>query len=120
MIAGRDAALDVAEEDTTLNERDLVTLVGWLTGLALMAWRSPDGARFPWSTALVGAAVWCALPLWEPSLRTAWHVGLTAAFLAGGLARWPGPPVEAGDRAANRESRGGEDHDPADSSVPAA
>ena len=92
MIAGQDAAGDVAEEDSTLNERDLVTLVGWLTGLALLAWRSPDGARFPWSTALVGAAVWCALPLWEPLLRTAWHFGVTTVFLFAGLVRrWPRP-----------------------------
>ena len=100
-----------------MTERDLVTLVFWLTGLTLMVWRSPGGARLP---CVVGTAVWLALPLWEPSLRTAWHFSLTAAFLFGGLARWPGPPVEAGDRAPNRESRGGEDHDPADSSVPAA
>lgn len=77
-----------------MNERDLVTLVCWLAGLALMAWRSPEGARFPWSTAVVGAAVWCALPLWEPSLRTVWHFGLTAALLFAGLVRrWPRPAV---------------------------
>lgn len=70
-----------------MNERDLATLVCWLTGLALMAWRSPVGARFPWWTAVVGAAVWCALPLWEPLLRTAWHFGLTAAFLFAALVR---------------------------------
>lgn len=80
-----------------MDERDLGTLVCWLAGLTLMVWRSPGGTRLP---CVVGALVWCALPLWEPSLRTAWHFGLTAAFLAGGLARWPGPPVEAGDRSA--------------------
>ena len=82
----------------------------------MMVWRSSRGARLPW---VIGAVVWFALPLWEPSLRTVWHVGLTAAFFVAGLARWLGPPVEAGDLAADRESRGGEDHDPADSSVPA-
>ena len=77
-----------------MNERDLVTLVGWLTGFALMAWRLPDGSRLPWATAVAGAAVWCALPLWEPSLRTVWHVGLTAALLFAGLVRrWPRPAV---------------------------
>ena len=99
-----------------MDERDLATLVCWLAGVTLMVWRSRGGGRLP---CVVGAAVWCALPLWEPSLRTAWHFGLTAAFLVGGLARWPGPPVEAEGRSAHRESRGGEDHDPADSSVPA-
>ena len=117
-MAGQDAALDVAEEDSTLNERDLVTLVGWLTGLALMVWRSPGGARFPWSTAVVGAAVWCALPLWEPLLRTAWHFGLTTVFLLAGLVRrWPRPP--SATDTVDREPRGGDDHDPADSIVPA-
>ena len=100
-----------------MDERDLATLVGWLAGLTLMVWRWPGGARLP---CVIGAAVWLALPLWEPALRTVWHFGLTVAFVVAGLARWPGPPVEAGDRAASRESRGGEDHDPADSSVPAA
>ena len=99
-----------------MNERDLATLVFWLAGATLMVWRSRGGDRLP---CVVGAAVWCALPLWEPSLRTAWHFGLTAAFLAAGLVRWPGPPV-AEDPSASRESRGGEDHDPADSSVRAA
>ncbi len=99
-----------------MTERDLLTLVFWLAGVTLMVWRARGGSRLP---CVVGAAVWLALPLWEPSLRTVWHFGLTAAFLVGGLARWPGPPAEAGDGAANRESRGGEDHDPADSSVPA-
>ena len=79
-----------------MDERDLAALVCWLAGLTLMVWRSPGGARLPCG---VGAAVWCALPLWEPSLRTAWHFGLTTAFLVAGLARWLGPPVEAGDPA---------------------
>ena len=94
-----------------MNERDLAALVLWLAGLTLMMWRSRGGARLP---CVAGAAVWCALPPWEPSLRTAWHVGLTAAFLVAGLA---GPRVETGGGAAHRESRGGEDHDPADSCV---
>ena len=115
MMAAQPGATTGGVEASTMDERDLPTLVFWLAGLTLMVWRSRGGARLP---CVVGAAVWCALPLWEPSLRTAWHFGLTAAFLLAGLARWPGPPVEAGDGVANRQSRGGEDHDPADSSVP--
>ncbi len=99
-----------------MTERDLVTLVFWLTGVTLMVWRARSGSRLP---CVVGAAVWLVLPLWEPSLRTVWHFGLTAAFLVGGLARWPGPPAKAETGSAHREPRGGEDHDPADSSVPA-
>ena len=87
MIAELDVAPGAVEEDSTLNERDLVTLVFWLTGLALLMWRSRDGVRLPWWTAVVGAAVWGALPLWEPSLRTVWHFGLTAALLFAGLVR---------------------------------
>ena len=47
----------------------------------MMVWRSPRGARLPW---VIGAVVWFALPLWEPSLRTVWHFGLTGAFSSPG------------------------------------
>ena len=94
MMAALGLVPGAGEEDSTLNERDLVTLVFWLTGLALLMWRSRDGARVPWWTAAVGAAVWCALPHWEPSLRTVRHFGLTAALLFAGLVRrWPRPAV---------------------------
>ena len=76
-----------------MDERDLATLVGWLAGLTLMVWRRPGGVRL---SCIIGAAVWLALPLWEPSLRTAWHFGLTAAFLVAGLASRRQPGVEVG------------------------
>lgn len=77
-----------------MTERDLLVLVAWLTGLALVMWRSPDGARRTWSTAVAGAAVWCALPLWEPSLRTLWHFGVTASLLFAACVRCrPRPAV---------------------------
>ena len=77
-----------------MDERDLVTLVSWLAGLTLMVWRSPGGARLP---CVIGAAVWFALPLSEPSLRTLWHFGLTVGFFVAGLVRWPRPTVEVGN-----------------------
>ena len=78
-----------------MTEYDLLTFAGWLSGLTLMMWRPRDGARLPWAACVVGAAVWCALPLWEPAMRTLWHFGLTAALLARGLlARRPQPVVD--------------------------
>jgi hypothetical protein len=79
-----------------MTERDLLVLVAWLTGLGLMLWRSPGGARPTWSIAVAGAVVWCALPLWEPALRTLWHFGVTAWLLFAALVRrWPRPAVGA-------------------------
>lgn len=99
-----------------MDERGLATLVGWLAGLTLMVWRSPGGGRL---ACVIGAAVWLALPLWEPSLRMVWHFGLTVAFLVGGLARRRQPGVEVGVERQTWECTQGEDHDPADSSVSA-
>lgn len=76
-----------------MNEQDLLTLVGWLGGLALMMWRPADGARSPWAACVGGAALWCALPLWEPATGTFWHFGLTATFLVRGLVRRAQPAV---------------------------
>lgn len=83
-----------------MDERDLATLVGWLAGLTLMMWRSPGGARL---SCVIGAAVWLALPLWEPALRTVWHFGLTAAFFVAGLSSRR-PSVEVGVERQTRES----------------
>ena len=74
-----------------MDERDLLVFVGWLVGLTLMVCRWPAGARCPRAVCVVGAAIWCALPLWEPAMRTAWYFGLAAAFLVAGLARRPLP-----------------------------
>ncbi|MYK90318.1 MAG: hypothetical protein F4018_19335 [Acidobacteria bacterium] len=81
-----------------MNERDLLVFVCWLVGLTLMVWRRPDGAGISRAACVAGAAIWCALPLWEPSMRTVWYFGLTAALLVSGLARPPFGRSSAADR----------------------
>ena len=70
-------------------ERDLLVFLGWLAGLVLMMWRLPGGAEHPWALRVIGAGIWCALPLWEPSMRTVWYFGLAAAVAVPQVLRWP-------------------------------
>ena len=72
-----------------MNERDLLVLILWLAGLTLVAWRLPQGATRRWILPVIGAGIWCALPLWEPSMRTVLYLLLTATLLVPQVLPWP-------------------------------
>ena len=78
-----------------MNERDLLMLIGWLVGLVLVVWRPTQGAARSWILPVLGAGIWCALPLWEPSMRTVWYLALTAALLAPRVLPWPQSTVRS-------------------------
>ena len=68
---------------------DLVPLVLWLGALTLLGWRWPNGDRFHRPACVISLIIWCALPMWEPTMRTVWYFGMTTVAFSCGFFRRP-------------------------------
>ena len=66
---------------------NLIALVLFFVALAICFWRMPQADRRHLALCVAAGLIWCALPLFEPSMRQSGYALVVSGFLVLGLSQ---------------------------------